>query len=244
MGLRGIGSSRRFDAARILTRQGRYRIEPWRDDEKYPTRASKVIAFLEELPVTKGILTGSKMKLLEGQIEFVNAVYGNLRPNGNRVTSLAIKSEPKGNGKSGLVAGLCLCHLFGPEAELRGEVYSAAIDRAQASLIFNEMEATILSVPRYAERVNVIRHKKVIEVLWGRGEGSIYEALSQDARRAHGLAPTLFAYDELAQSHDRTLLDNLINGLGKRRQSLGLIISTQAPNDDHPLSQLDRKSVV
>jgi hypothetical protein len=39
--------------------------------------------------------------------------------------------------------------------------------------------------------------------------GSIYEALSADARRAHGLAPSFWAYDELAQAKDRTLLDNL-----------------------------------
>ncbi len=34
------------------------------------------------------------------------------------------------------------------------------------------------------------------------------------------------------------LLDGLINGLGKRKEALGVIISTQAPKDDHPLSQL------
>jgi phage terminase large subunit-like protein len=93
-------------------------------------------------------------------------------------------------------------------------------------------------VPEFAARVNTQRFHKRIEVLSGDGAGSIYEALSADARRAHGLAPSLFIYDELAQAKDRQLLDNLLNGLGKRKEALGLIISTQAPDDEHPLSQL------
>ena len=40
-------------------------------------------------------------------------------------------------------------------------------------------------------------HKK-IEVLHGDGAGSVYEALSGDARKGHSLAPSLWIYDELA----------------------------------------------
>lgn len=202
------------------------------------TRVQRVISFLQFLPVTKGPLAGKKMKLLPEQREFVEEIYGNLDGRGMRRRRIGIKSEPKGNGKTGLTAGLCLCHLLGPESELRGEVYSAAIDRQQAGIIYAEMEAIIFQVPEFACRVNPQRFLKKLEVLSGDGEGSIYEALSADARRAHGLAPSLFAYDELAQAKDRVLLDNLINGLGKRKEALGIIISTQAPDDKHPLSQL------
>lgn len=233
MGLRGLGAAQRRKA---LKRRD--------DDETFPweaeglSRAQRVVEFLQFLPITKGPLAGEKMVLLPGQRRFVEKVYGDLRENGTRRKRLAIKSEPKGNGKTGLVAGLCLCHLLGPEAEPRGEVYSAAIDRQQAGIIFAEMEAILFKVPSFLLRCNVVRHFKKIEVLDGPGEGSTYEALSADARRAHGLAPSLFAYDELAQAKDRELLDNLINGLGKRKEALGIVISTQAPDDDHPLSQL------
>lgn len=197
-----------------------------------------MIAFLQWLPITKGPLAGKRMRLLPEQREFVEEVYGNLDHRGVRRRRIAIKSEPKGNGKTGLISGLCLAHLVGPESEPRGEVYSAAIDRQQAGIIFGEMEAVIRAVPEFALQVNVQRFHKRIEVIEGPAAGSVYEALSADARRAHGLAPSLFAYDELAQARDRVLLDNLINGLGKRKEALGLIISTQAPDDTHPLSQL------
>jgi phage terminase large subunit-like protein len=202
---------------------------PWK--KRGLSRVAKVIAFLEWLPITKGVLAGTKMKLLPEQREFIEAVYGG-------DVRVAVLSEPRGNGKTGLLSGLALCSLLGPEAEPRGEVYSCAIDRAQAALLFAEMEAIIIAVPEFDARCNIIRFHKRIEVDAGDGAGSIYEALSADARRAHGLAPSLWIYDELAQAKNRELLDNLTTAMGKRKRSLGMVISTQAPRDDHPLSEL------
>ncbi|RJP54304.1 MAG: terminase large subunit, partial [Anaerolineaceae bacterium] len=195
--------------------------------------------FLEFLPVTKGILAGTKMKLLPDQVEFITQIYGRRKPDGRREVSLAIKSAPKGNGKTGLTAGLALCHLIGPEAEERGEIYSASIDKIHAGKMYAEMEAIIFRVPEFASRINPQRfHKRLEVIVEGDGYGSIYEALSADARKAQGLAPSLWIYDELAQVSDRELLDNLLEGMSKRKEALGIIISTQAKDDLHPLSQL------
>jgi len=231
MGLRGPGAAK----AKIAREQAEEldRDLPW--EKAGLTRAQRVIAFLEFLPVTKGRLVGKNMVLLPSQRRFVRRVYGRVVKDRVR---LAIKSEPKGNGKTGLVAGLALCHLMGPEAEPRGEVYSASIDRGMASIVFNEMEAIILAVPEFASRANIQRFHKRIEVLSGDGDGSVYEALSSDARGAHGRAPSFWCYDELAQARDGELLDNLRRGAGKRKATLGMIISTQAQSDDHPLSVL------
>src|SRR5262245_29348630 len=96
--------------------------EPW--TRRGLTRVQRVVAFLESLPITKGILAGRKMRLLPDQREFVEKIYG-------RATQvrIGVYSEPRGNGKTGLVAALALCHLLGPESEPRGEVDSASIDR-------------------------------------------------------------------------------------------------------------------
>ena len=83
---------------------------PW--EQPGLSRAERVVAFLEFLPITKGILRGKRMALLPHQREFVERVYsGNVR--------LAVSSVARGNGKTGLIAGLVCCHLFGPEAEPR-----------------------------------------------------------------------------------------------------------------------------
>ncbi len=65
-----------------------------------------MITFLESLPVTKGILVGATMELLPSQREFVEAVYGN-------EVRLAVLSEPRGNGKTGLLSGIAFFHLLG-----------------------------------------------------------------------------------------------------------------------------------
>ncbi|MEN6526639.1 MAG: terminase TerL endonuclease subunit [Candidatus Polarisedimenticolia bacterium] len=196
-------------------------------------RAERVIRFCQSLPITKGIRVGRPMRLLPHQRAFVHAVYADRSP-----IRLAIQSLPRGNGKTGLLAGLALAHLLGPEAEPRGEVYAAAIDRAQAGILFAEIVAILEAVPELAARVNVQRFTKKIEVLAGAGQGSIFEALSADVRRGHGLAPSLFVCDEFAQWKSGELLDNLMTGQGKRTRSLGIVISTQAGSDQHPLSLL------
>ena len=202
------------------------------------SRVHRVIAFLESLPITKGILAGKKMKLLPGQRRFIEAVYGRVAADGRRQIRIAIKSEPRGNGKTGLLAGLALAHLLGPECEPRGEVYSAAYNKLQAALIFAEMKAIIEAVPEFDVRCNIQRYGKVIEVLEGDGAGSVYESLSADDKRAHGLSPSFWVFDEFAQSPNSDLLNNLRTAMGKRSESLGVVISTQAPNDQHPLSQM------
>lgn len=205
------------------------------------SRVQRVVAFLEELPITKGILRGKNMRLLPRQREFIELLYG-VKKGERRPFNLAVKSEPKGNGKTGLISGLTLCHLIGPEAEDRGEVFSAAVDREQAGLLFAEMVAILREIPEYMACVSVAHHRKRIQVVKRfkdhPGQWSSYAALSKDAGSAHGLAPSLWVYDELAQAKTRELLDNLINGMGKRDDALGIVISTQAPSEDHPLSQL------
>ena len=111
------------------------------------------------------------MKLLPGQREFVEAVYGRVSKDGRRQIRIAIKCEPRGNGKTGLLAGLALAHLLGPECEARGEVYSAAYNKLQAALIFAEMKAIIEAVPEFDARCNIQRYGKVIEVMDGDGVG-------------------------------------------------------------------------
>ena len=183
MGLRGfggVGHKTPPDTARGDPRQ------PWK--KKTLSRLDRVIAFLEYLPITKGKLTGHKLELLPSQRAFIEDLYG--REEGQ--VRLGILSEPRGNGKTGLIAGLMLCHLLGPESEPRGECYSAGIDRLQAALIFNEMEAIIHAMPEFQKRCNIQRFRKIIEVLAGDGKGSKYESLSADSRRAHGLARDSF----------------------------------------------------
>ena len=172
------------------------------------------------------------MRLLPHQREFVERVYGG-------DVRLAISSVARGNGKTGLIAGLVCCHLFGPEAEPRGEIYSAACSAKQATLVFAEVEAVVRAVPEFKQfRIKTSTFYKTMEAGAGPGEGTVYGVLPGDKEAAHGLAPSLWIYDELGIAPNRQLLDALQTASGKRTRSLGIAISTQAADDRHPFSQL------
>jgi phage terminase large subunit-like protein len=234
MGLRGIGAtplSKRKQA--LADEMPQFPQEmPW--ESKSLSRWEKVIVFCEQLTVTSGPDAGKKLQLRPWQKRFIRAVYSentkNIRPVRTAVLSMGRK-----NGKTQLAAALALAHLSGPEFEQRGEVYSCANDRFQASKIFNEMVALISHHPWLATRCNIIRFKKDIEDLTN---GSIYSALSAEAKTKMGLSPSFVVYDELGQTSGRELYDAMDSAMGGRKEPLMLVISTQAADDFAPMSAL------
>jgi len=205
---------------------------PW--EKKGLSRADRVLAFLQSLPVTSGMLAGETMRLLPFQVKFIRAVYHE-DATGKRPVRQAVFSCPRKNGKSGLVAGMALAHFIGPEAERRGQCYSCANDRGQASILFREMKAIILATPWMAERVNIRDFTKEME---DAVTGSTFQSLSADVATKHGLSPSFCCYDELGQARSRDLYDVMASAQGARKSPLLVTISTQAPDDQHVLSEL------
>jgi phage terminase large subunit-like protein len=228
MGKRGIQSP----ASKAATTRPLSRALPW--EKKSLTRGKRVVVFCEFLPITSGLHAGKRLKLRPWQKEIVEAIYAVDRKRKRKVRT-ALISLPRKNGKTQLAAALALCHLLGPESEQRGQVYSAASDREQAALIFREMEAIIWSVPEFAARCNVQTFRKTItdEI-----NGSVYTALTADARKAHGLSVSFCVCDELAQWNNRDLYDNISTGTGARKEPLMVVISTQSADPNHIMSEL------
>jgi phage terminase large subunit-like protein len=231
MATRGIGAKALSERGKIDVRE----VKPW--EEPGLDRAARVVAFLEDLPITAGKLAGQMMTLRPWQRDFIEAVYAE-DAEGSRPVRTAVLSMARKNGKTQLAAGLALCHLMGPEAEPRGEVYSAALTRDQAAKLFQEMCAILAAHPELDDRANIIRFNKQIEVLTGDGAGSIYAALSADAGSKMGLSPSFTVYDELGSAPNRELFDALDTATGARDNPLMVCISTQAAADHHVFSEL------
>lgn len=229
MGARGPGAARQRAAAEYAAEAGPH---PW--EAAGLGRAERVIAFVESLPITKGFGAGETIKLLPFQRDWITAIYAT-GEDGKRAVRTGLMSVARGQGKTVLAAMLCLCHLVGPEAEPRGECYSAAATKEQAALIFAEMEAVIMSVPWMAARLNVKRFHKTIE---DAESGSIYRALASDGKAVHGTASSFVCCDELAQWHKRELFDVLRTSMGKRAEPLMLVIGTQSPHPENLMSEL------
>jgi len=231
MALRGIG-------AKPLSERGKgdkRPVKPW--EIAGMSRADRVIAFCEDLTITSGKLAGKPMVLREWQREFIRDVYAQ-NAEGVRPVRTAVLSMGRKNGKTQLAAALALCHLAGPESEMRGEVYSCALTRDQAAKLYAEMVAYLNAHDELADRCNVVRFTKQIEVLFGPGEGSIYMALSADAGSKLGLSPSFVVYDELGSAPNRALYDAMDTATGAREDPLMMVISTQAAADHAVMSEL------
>lgn len=231
MALRGVGAKPLSERGKVDARP----VLPW--DEPGLTRAERVIAFCEDLPITAGKLAGTKMGLREWQRDYIRAVYAEDAA-GMRPIRTAVLTMGRKNGKTQLAAALALCHLLGPEAEPRGEVYSCALTRDQAAKLFAEMAAILQSHEELDDRCNIVRFTKQIEVLSGVGAGSIYSALSADAGSKLGLSPSFVVYDELGSAPNRALFDAMDTATGARENPLMMVISTQAAADHAVMSEL------
>ena len=231
MALNGIGVFRLKERQAVLKRLEGH-IWPWEKPDL--SRAERVIAFVEDLTISSGKLAGKKLKLRGFQKDFVRDVYRTVE-DGRRPVRTAVLSVGRRNGKTQLAAALALAHLCGPEQEMRGEVYSAANDRQQAARIFAEMSALVQRHELLNARCNIAGHLKTITDL---ETGSVYMALSREAKTKLGLSPSMCVVDELGSAEGRELFDALNTAQGSRVNPLMLIISTQAAEDIAPMSQL------
>lgn len=198
------------------------------------TRAARLIAWIERLTVPSGIHAGRRFRLRPWQKAIIREIYRTDRQ-GRRAVRFAVISMGRKNGKTQLAAVLALAHLAGPEAVPGGQVLSGAADRDQAAIIFRVMEVMAMADPELSERIAFRLYNKTAEDVWS---GSTYKALSSDARKAHGLSPSFWIGDEVAQWRGRDLIEALRTGMGAHAEPLGLVISTRSPDPDNPLEEL------
>lgn len=177
---------------------------------------------------------GTPFKLDRWEKDFIRDIY-EPHTRAKRTVRRAILSVARKNGKTGLIATLVIAHLIGPEAVPNGEIYSAANDREQASIIFKFARQIIEREPELRAKVDIVPSTKT---MIGLATGSVYRALSADVGTKHGYNPSLVIYDELAQSKNRDLYDVLDTSFGARDEPLFVIISTQSNDPEHILSRL------
>jgi phage terminase large subunit-like protein len=194
---------------------------------KVLTRGQRVCLFIEQyLRVPEGEHVGKPMKLDAFQRQFICDIYDN--PKGTRRAYLSIARK---NGKSGLIAGILLAHIVGPEAKLNTQIVSGAMSRDQAALVFNLACKMIQLSPELPALVRIVPSSKR---LIGLARNVEYRALAADGRTAHGLSPALAILDEVGQVRgpQSDFVDAIITSQGAHADPLLIAISTQAPNDN------------
>ena len=186
--------------------------------------AERVRAFFRRfLRHSKGKWAGQPFELLEWQWRDVVApLFGWKRPDGTRRFRKAYIEVPKKNGKSTLCAGLGLYLLVG-DNEPGAEVYSAAADRDQASIVYNEAASMVRASPELSSHLLVTDSRKTIGFP---RTSSIYKALSSEVPTKEGLNIHGLIFDELHAQKTRDLWDSLTYGGAAREQPLLIAITT------------------
>ena len=204
---------------------------------KYNTLGLATIAFIERtLKIPTGEFQGEPFKLQEFQKKFILEVVDNPHD-----TRWAILSVGRKAGKTSLIAALVIATMIGPLRRGRKNlnIYSAAMSRDQAALVYNQVAAIINQSPLLSGMTRLAYHQKRISSR-DPNYNIQYQALSSDVKTKFGLIPTMVIFDELGQelSEKNPLFEAIRSSGVSDRHFCQYIISTQAPNDDALLSKL------
>lgn len=186
--------------------------------------ADHVVQFFRKfLRHSKAPFRGMPFELLDWQRDgLIFPIYGWKKPDGTRRIERVYCEIPKKNGKSTLCAGVGLYQLVG-DGEGGAEVYSAASDQTQASIVHNEAISMADSSPELSAVLKINRSNKAITFP---ATQSIYKALSGEADSKEGLNASAIIIDELHIWHGRSLWDSLRYACRARQQPLVFVITT------------------
>ncbi len=174
-----------------------------------------IITFAENFFILE---TGKPIKFEEWQKEYIlKPVFYDLKEDGTRTNNQALIGLSKKSGKSTMAAAVA-CHALFADGETEPEVYSAAGDKDQAKIVFNQTVKAIKRSPQLLAECKI--YKDTIETK----RGGIYRALSSDAPGSHGLNASLVIWDEIWNQRDYDLWEALTHSPA-RKQPLHFIIT-------------------
>jgi len=176
--------------------------------------------FNECLTHVKGRQAGQPLKLERWQQAIVGNLFGWKRPDGLRRYRECLVYVPRKNGKTTLAAGI-VCLVGFCDGEPGAEIYSAAGDRDQASIVREIVKQMIRQDAELTRRAEIFQHSVVFT-----DTNSSYRSISAEAGTKHGYNSHLVVIDELHVQKDRELVDTLTTSTGARAQPLVLYITT------------------
>lgn len=203
-------------------------------------KADRAVKFIQNLKHTKGKWDGKKFMLLPWQEQIVRDIFGIVRADGKRQFLTAYVEIPKKQGKSELAAAIALYLLYA-DNEASAEVYGAACDRNQASIVFDVAKQMVMKSPALMKRSKIAAATKRIVNYSNAG---FYQVLSAETGTKHGLNVSGLVFDEIHAQPNRKLYDVLTKGSGDaREQPLFFIITTAGTDKQSICYELHTKAL-
>ena len=187
-----------------------------------PIAGERIVRFMEQfIKASHGPDAGSPLQLMAWQRAHLRRLFGWKRRDGSRRYRYAYIEVPKKNGKSTECSALVI-YLLEADGERAGEVYSAANDKNQASIIYRECERMIQASPDLAH----LRLTPTQKTITAEASGSVYQALSRDVPTKEGFNMSGLIVDELHAHKKPDLFETLRYSGAARFQPLTVVITT------------------
>lgn len=195
-------------------------------------KADRAVKFIENLRHTKGKWANKRFWLLPWQEQIIRDIFGIIKEDGTRQFKTAFIEIPKKNGKSELAAAVALYLLFA-DNEPSAEVYGAAADRQQASIVFDVAKQMVEMSPALKKRSKTVGSTKRIVNYSNAG---YYQVLSAEVGTKHGFSVSGLVFDEIHTQPNRKLYDVLTKGSSDARENPLHFIITTAGDDIHSIA--------
>ena len=187
-----------------------------------PRAAKHIIDFY---PTFLTLETGEPFVLTDWQRFSWGSVFGWKRvEDGGRRFQTAYIEAGKGAGKSPALSGIGLYGLDFDD-EQAAEIYSAAFDQEQASIILRDAIRMASDSPELSAILDIGKYN-----IAHMASRSFFRAVSSEHRSKSGPRPSIVLIDELHEHRDGTVVNKMRAGFKSRRQPL-LFVITNAGHD-------------
>lgn len=189
-----------------------------------PEKADKVINFISKLKHFTGSHNGKPFILQEWQKFIIYSIYGFYKEDGTRLVRNAYIEVARKNGKTALVAAMCLYHLIA-DGENNAQVILSATSAKQAKICF-DMCSNFLK-PLDVKGKFFKRYRDTIKF---EATTSTLHIVAADASKLDGYNASAFVCDELHEFPDGSVFNVLESSQGMREQPIGICITTAGFN--------------
>ena len=188
------------------------------DEEK----ANRPIQFIEKFcKHSKGKWAGKPVKLELFQKAFIQALFGFVdSETGLRKYKKGALFIGRKNGKSTMDSGIG-SFLLTKDGEGGAEIYSVAVKKDQAKIVWEEAKRMIKKSPELSKRIRCL-----VGGMYYDATESFFKALASDSNSLDGLNAHGVIADEVHAWKDKNLLDVMYDSMSAREQPLLLETST------------------
>lgn len=185
----------------------------------------KVVHFISKLKHFTGNHNGKPFTLQPWQFFIICSIYGFYRKEDDtRLVRNAYIEVARKNGKTALVAALCLYHLIA-DGENNAQVILSATSAKQAKICFDMASNFLKPLDKKGKYFKRYRDTIKFDVTT-----SSLHIVAADASRLDGYNASMFVCDELHEFKDGSVFNVLQSSQGMRQQPLGICITTAGFN--------------